>query len=187
MVMWEKSPQIYKEVYLEGKKIPINRGMALGKEIADALENDLQTGDLVKDLVLAKMPRYELMDQRIEAELGKGEERVPILIKPDSCRKDHTAFYEYKTGPDGNWNQGKVNRDTQMTFYATGLYLITGKIPTMELIHAPTEKDEEGRPSLVGDIKRYPTTRTKLDMMKMQVRMKKAWIEIGLMLQSELL
>lgn len=186
-MLWEKSPQLYKESYLEGKKFGTNRGQALGKEIAEALETGVETGDVVKDLTIAQIPSYEIRDKEIRMTLGKGKDEVPLLIKPDSCKADYSAFLEIKTGLEGNWSQSKVNKDDQITFYTTGFYVLTKKIPAAELIHAPTKQDEIGRPSLVGEIKRYPTTRTLLDIMKMQVRMKKAWREIGMMVESEII
>ena len=186
-MLWEKSPEQYKAAYLEGQKFGTNRGQALGKEIAEAMENDVETGDIVKDLVIAQIPVYELRDKKIEMTLGKGKEAVPLLVKPDSCKADHSAFLEIKTGLEGNWNQSKVNHDDQITFYSTGLYILTKKIPSAELIHAPTKQDEMGRPSLVGEIKRYPTKRTLLDILKMQARMRHAWLQIGKMCEAELL
>ena len=184
---WEKSPQAYKEVYLEGRKMGTNRGQALGKEIAEALENDEDTGDAIKDLVIAQIPKMEIRDKEIHVVMGKGEDEVPILIKPDLCREDYSEFIEIKTGLEGNWNQGKVDKDDQITFYTSGIYFLTNKIPTSELIHAPTKQDEFGRPSLTGEIKRYPTKRKHLDIIKIMVRIKRAWVEIGQMCDKELL
>src|SRR3990167_7176213 len=174
MTLWNKNTELFKAKYLEGKDFGMNRGQHLGREVAEALENDTETGDIVKDLVLAQIPSYEIRDKEIRMTLT-GKEEVPLLIKPDSVKADHSAFLEIKTGLQGTWNQEKVNKDDQLTFYATGLYILTGKIPTMELIHAPTNQDEIGRPSLTGEIKRYPTTRTLLDIMKMKVRMRATW------------
>jgi hypothetical protein len=119
MTLWEKSPQMFKEVYLEGRKTGTNRGQALGKEIAEALETGIETGDIIKDLTIAQIPSYEIRDKEIRMTLGKGKDIVPILIKPDSCKEDYSAFLEIKTGLEGNWNQAKVNKDDQITFYAT--------------------------------------------------------------------
>src|SRR3990167_3799267 len=121
LMLWEKNPELFKEKYLEGRVLGTNRGQSLGKEIAEALENDTETGDIVKDLVLAQIPSYELRDKEIRMMLlglvtsrgRKTDEDVPLLIKPDSCKADHSAFLEVKTGLQGTWNQGKVNKDDQ--------------------------------------------------------------------------
>lgn len=185
LVLWEKNPARYKAIYLGGRQFGTNRGQALGREIAEAIETDEETGDAVKDWVIAQLPKYELRDKEIRAILGTGKDAVPLLAKPDSCKINYLAIIEYKTGAEDSWSQAKVDRDDQLTFYATVTYLITRKIPDLDLYHAPTKLDGLGRPVLVGDIKRYPTKRTLLDIMKMQARMKRAWREIGEMVELE--
>ena len=81
-----------------------------------------------------------------------------------------------------------MDKDSQITYYATGLYIISGKIPEdIELVHAVTEKDDDGRLHLTGEIIRYRTKRTLLDIMKMKVRIKKAWKEIGAMVELDII
>jgi len=190
MAMVEKSPGLYVQVYLEGKKLGTNRGQALGKEIAEAMENDEETGNIVKDLVLAQIPAYEIRDKKIETEIVVGKERVPILIRPDSCKADYSAFYEDKTGATA-WTQAKVDKDTQMLFYATGMHAITGKIPTGKLIWAPTKKvmGEDGieRPELTGEVKIFPATWKYADILRMRLRMIKAWKKIEEIVSGEML
>ena len=188
---WETSPSSYIKFFVEGKKLGINRGMALGKSISDALELDEETGDPMKDLVIAGIPKFEegddIADEFMYMTLEHGGIKIPLRIRPDRCKKDLSAFKEYKTGPKESWHQAKVDKDSQVTYYATGIYIKTGKIPgDIELVHAVTEKDEEGRPHLTGEIIRYRTKRTLIDVMKMKVRMMRAWKEIGAMIESEL-
>ena len=194
---WETSPASYVKFFVEGKKLGINRGMALGRIVADALELDEETGDPLKDIVIAGIPKFEagddIRDEFMYMTLEHGGIKIPLRIRPDRCNKALTAFKEYKTGPKESWHQAKVDRDSQITFYATGIYIKwqelfgKGRIPDdIELVHAVTEKDEEGRPHLTGEIIRYRTKRTLLDVMKMKVRMMRAWKEIGAMLESEL-
>ena len=191
MKTWETSPSSYIKFFVEGKKLGINRGMALGKSISDALELDEETGDPMKDLVIAGIPKFEegddIADEFMYMTLEHGVIKIPLRIRPDRCKKDLSAFKEYKTGPKESWHQAKVDKDSQVTYYATGIYIKTGKIPgDIELVHAVTEKDEEGRPHLTGEIIRYRTKRTLIDVMKMKVRMMRAWKEIGAMIESEL-
>lgn len=185
MSLWEKSPKQYREIYIEGKKIPISRAIALGKEIADALENDLETGNFEKDLVISQLPKYDLMDKPIETKLVIGKEMVPILIKPDTIKADYSALREYKTGSE-TWSQMKVDKWDQLTFYATGIYIITKKIPTIHLDWAPTEKDENGKPELTGEIHSFETIRRMSHILSMMARMRKAWKEIGEMCENEI-
>ena len=187
MILVEKNPEAYLDVYLHGKKIPINRGMALGRDIAEALESNIATGDPVKDIVMAQLPKYALMDKPIEAILGTGKSKIPLLAKPDTCMKDYSAFREYKTGL-GPWNQEKADSWPQITFYAVVLYLITGKIPEAELVWMKTEKDEIGQPVFShAEPKIFKTQRAMRDILLMQVRMRKAWQKIGEICDKELL
>lgn len=191
---WENSPNSYRKIFLEGKPIGVNRGMALGREIAESLEFDIETGDPLKDLVIAQIPKFEIRDQFIYTEFEHDGTKIMLRIRPDTVKGDYSAFKEYKTGPADTWNQRKVDEDSQITFYATGLYIKlhelfgVGKIPEdIELVHAITEYDENRVPHLTGEVRRYKTSRSLKDVMKMKVRIKRCWKEIGLMLESELL
>lgn len=187
--MLETSPKSYKKTYIEGIPLGVNRGMALGKEIATAVEEDEDTGDIVKDLIIAKFPKYELRDKQMYIDLVVGKEKVPLRIQPDSCKADLSAFYEYKTGA-GPWTQKIVDANSQLTFYATGIYILTKKIPEIELVWAPTTKvtgpDGIERPELTGDIHRFKTVRHTADILNMMVRMRKAWKKIDQLMQEEL-
>lgn len=177
----EKSPEQYLELYLYGKKIPINRGMAKGKIVADSLETGIMTGDIETDLIISRLPKFEDMDLESRAIIkgGKGEEDIEILIKPDTAKRNKTGFKEYKTGQE-MWTQKKVDEWGQITFYAMGMYLQTGKIPTdIELVHAETVKDSDGRLVFTGNIYRYKTQRSLVEILRMITRCRKAWKVIG--------
>ena len=47
MFTLESSEERYISIYFQDEKMPINQGMAYGKKMADALENDEATGDIV--------------------------------------------------------------------------------------------------------------------------------------------
>ncbi|MES2216659.1 MAG: hypothetical protein V4481_05195 [Patescibacteria group bacterium] len=201
LVCWERTPELYKRKYFHGEQQRTNRGQALGKQFAEAIEHDKESGDLVMDIVIAQFPKFEIRDKEILANMsvGKGRDRkfIHILIKPDTTQKDYKAFKEYKTGDVSTpWTQKRVDEDDQMTFYFTGLYLKIKElggtsIPTGELVWAPTEKvvGEDGveRPQLTGDIKWFPTTRDIADILRMQARISTAWREIGQAMESEIL
>ena len=185
MSLFEHDKKRYRDVYILGIKMPINRGQGLGKEIAEALESGEETGDPDKDFVISQFPKFEMMDRPIEVILATKGVDVPLLAKPDTCRTDLSEFLEYKTG-SGPWNKSKVDSSDQMTFYATVIFLKTKKIPKMELIWAPTEKDEIGNPRLTGEIVRIKTARKTIDLLKMMSRMKNVWAGIAEMCEKEL-
>src|SRR4030042_4096635 len=96
MDLFERSIERWKEVYLYDQKMKINSGMAFGSLMAAGLEYGEATGDAVLDLLIEKLPKFEIMDKAVECQLntGRGKEPIPILIKPDTMKEDMTAFKE---------------------------------------------------------------------------------------------
>ena len=191
MDLLERSEEKWIEQYIYGKRNRINRGMAFGKVMADSLENDEASGNILLDLVIERIPKFEIRDVPFTAELKTGKKIINIHCRPDSMKKDMSAFKEYKTGQAG-WTQKKVDEHGQITFYATGMYLKTGKIPhDIELVHIVTEKEDEGVPNsklrATGEIKRYKTVRTMSQVLNMIIRMKRAWDKIEKITERELL
>src|SRR3990167_11241849 len=93
---WETSPSSYINFFVEGKKLGINRGMALGKSISDALELDEETGDPMKDLVIAGIPKFEegddIADEFMYMTLEYGGVKNPPRIPPGRGKKDPSAL-----------------------------------------------------------------------------------------------
>lgn len=192
MLEIERSEEAYLKRYgIDGRPLGINRGMALGSTIANALEKDEETGNAMKDFVVAMLPKYEIRDKMFYIDMKIGKEIIPIRIQPDSLKDDMSAFYEYKTGAEKSWTQKKVDEDDQITFYATGIYIKTKKIPRCELIWAPTRKvvGEDGieRPELTGEIVRFQTIRRMSHILKMMGRMRNAWTKIGELTEREII
>lgn len=185
MVLAEMNPKGYIERYIYGNNAGTSRAMAYGSRLADSLETGELSGDMAIDIMSTQLPRFELMDVPFTAIL-KGEEDIELLIKMDSRKEDLTAFKEYKTGVT-KWNQKKADESGQITFYAMGAYLKTGKIPhDIELIHLPTHY-VDGKPQLTGEMFRYPTQRHMGEILNMMVRAKRAWATIGRLMEQELL
>ena len=187
MTLYERSPQEYAEHYLYGKKQRISRNIALGSAMAEGLENEEATGDPVLDLMMAKLPKFELMDKPIHAELKDGKEVIKILAKPDTSKRDYTAFKEYKTSVR-KWTQKMVDESTQISFYATTIWLLKGFIPQdIELVCVGTAYNSDGSLSPTGEMWRFPTRRSMTDIIKMTKRMRNAWAGIKALCESELL
>lgn len=184
--LWEKTPEKYKDYYLYGDKMPINRGMAYGKKMADALEEDKLTGDTALDFAMITLPKAGDMEVEIDWEVMG----VPIFGKMDSAKKDLTLIDEYKTGVKDSWklNKAKESGESgQLCFYATAIYFKTKKIPKARLSFVPTIKNELGRVEATGEVRTWEVDIKMQDVLKMAVRMKKAWKEIGDMCEKELL
>lgn len=191
MDLLEKNPEKWKQVYLYNEKMRVNRGMAFGRTMAEGLEHGEATGDIVLDLLMERLPKFEIMDKPIEAVLKDGKRPIPLLAKPDTMKADMTAFKEYKTGQT-KWTRRQVDESGQVTFYATVMFLIKGKIPhDIELVHVETAKEDNGpldaKIGATGAIHRHPTKRTMSQVLNMMVRMKKAWREIERLTAEELL
>ena len=155
--------------------------------MADGLENDEATGDPILDLMMAKIPKFELRDKAFEVDLPNGKTPLRLLAKPDTAKADYSAFKEYKTSVR-KWTQKMADESGQITFYATCMWLKTGKIPAdIELVDIQVEYLEGGALQPTGDMWRFPTKRSMVDIIKMTGRMKKAWAGIQALCEKELL
>lgn len=186
MSLFERSPEEYAAKYLWGRKERISRNMAWGSQLAKALENEESSGDPLLDVVMARLPKFELMDKPLEAKLPDPKGWIPILAKPDTCKADYSAFKEYKTSTR-KWTQKMADDSGQISFYATAIWLKTKKIPQdIELICAGTRYESGGQMTVTGEMWRFPTKRTLADCLKMTKRMRNAWHGIVALCEKEL-
>lgn len=169
----ERSPDTYRRVYVEGKDGYSNSAMDFGSKIGNLLESNEMSGYADIDLVLSQIPRYELPEHEIFVSLNNGRYPIPLIAKLDSVKIDLSAGIEYKTGK-GIWTQSKADKNDQITFYDTCIWLKTGHIPAFELIWAETVH-EYGKVRFTGKIKRFKTARNMSDILRMMKRMKDAW------------
>lgn len=187
MTTFEMSPEKYLNQYIYGKKQPTTRNMAYGSLMADGLETGEATGDPLLDMMAARLPKFELMDIAFEADLKNGKQTIRILAKPDTYKADYTAFKEYKTSIR-KWTQKMADESGQITFYATTIWLLKGFVPQdIELVNVQVKYEDGGRITPTGDLWRFPTKRTMVDIIKMTGRMKKAWAGITKLCEKELL
>lgn len=187
MTLFEMSPQRYAEQYIYDQKQRETRNMAYGSKMADGLERDELSGDSALDLMMVRIPKFELMDKPLEVDLKDGKGFIRILAKPDTSKADYTAFKEYKTSTR-KWTQKMADDSGQITFYATAMWLKTGKIPQdIELVNVPVEYGENGALMPTGELIRLPTKRDMVAIIKMCARMRKAWHGIKELCEKELL
>src|SRR3990167_1768970 len=187
MALFEMSPERYLDEVIYGHKKRISRNIAFGSQMAKGLELGEATGDPLLDLMMAKIPKFELMDIPIEADLPHKKEDIHLIAKPDSAKADYSAFKEYKTSVR-KWTQRMVNESGQITFYTTVIWLKTKKIPKdIELVDIETAYKEDGSLTATGAMWRFPTERTMVDILKMTARMRHAWDGIKKLCAKELL
>jgi hypothetical protein len=173
----EAGDKAYVDSYFLKKKLE-SPALSFGSMVADSLESGQATGDVETDLILARLPKFELMDKEFRAVLRVEGAKIPLLSKIDSAKADLSAIIEFKTGAT-KWTQAKVDSWGQITFYCVVAELIGGQIPSdVRLIWAETEKTDNGI-RLTGKIVEFKTKRSKTDILKMKLRIFKAWERIG--------
>lgn len=205
MTTFEQDKDRFLAQYVHGERQRITRNMKFGADVAEALENGESSGDPFLDLMMAKLPKLDRMDKPVEDPKGrevyyerdkknyfvpvlenKGDD-IPLLAVPDSAAADYSAFKEYKTSVR-KWTQKMVDDSGQITFYATAMWLNTGKIPSdIELANVQLDYDENGHLMPTGDVWCFPTKRTMVDVIRMTNRIRKAWHEINELCKKELL
>lgn len=175
MALFEMSPEKYANQYIYGLKQRVSRNMAYGSALAQGLEDEEANGDPLLDLMAARLPKFELMDKPLEAELPDGSHTIRLLAKMDTSKSDYTAFKEYKTSTR-KWTQKMADKSDQITFYATTIWLATGRIPKdIELINIQVAYTPDGQLSPTGDMWRFKTTRSMVDLIKMCQRIRRVW------------
>ena len=186
MVLFERSPEQYADEYIYNKKRRISRNMAYGSAMAEGLENEEASGDPILDIMMSRLPKFELMDRAFEVDLKDGKGVIYLLAKPDTAKKDYSAFKEYKTSVR-EWTQRMADDSGQITFYATAMWLKTGKIPDdIELIDVPVEYQPDGSLRPTGELVRLKTQRTMTDIIKMTKRIRHGWHGILELCENEL-
>lgn len=205
MSLFEMSREKWANQYLFGKKQRISRNMAYGSMLASGMEHDKLSGDPILDLMMVKLPRYDLADKIVEDKNGvevlykhdgktykvpymtDKKEKIPLLAKPDTMSFDGLKFAEYKTSVR-NWTQKMVDESGQLTFYATAIWLKTKKIPhDIKLINVVVNYGEGGALSPTGEILTFETKRTMTDILKMTARIRRNWKEIKKFCEEELI
>ena len=125
--LWKTDPSRYKALYFDQRdELRVsNSGQEYGKVVADALENGIQTGDLLTDSAMLLLPKYDTADQPIEADFKTKDGWLRLIAKPDTFDSKTYAFREYKTGKH-SWTQSKAQKHPQMIFYAVVIWLKYG-------------------------------------------------------------
>jgi len=179
LIMLETSEATYIKNYIKGNRMRSNKGQELGSQIADCLDTGEMTGDPIKDLLISKMPKFENTEVELLSVLKIDGMKIPLLGRMDTATRSLKGFKDHKTGQKA-WTQKQVDNNSQLTFYATQIRLLKGFIPEdIELVYAPTKKNADGILEPTGEVIVFKTTRSLVDILKMQNRMKKAWIRIG--------
>lgn len=176
--LYEKDPNLYYQVYIEGLDQFRTKYLELGKRMSECLEKGYdEERNTLFETAAVLLPGYPHREFDIKAEL----EGIPLLGKLDGWNEKTMTIGEYKTGK--NWTQAMVDQSGQLTFYALLVWLKYKKLPDKILLHwIRTEEDEVGNLNLTLDIKTFPTQRKLKDLIVFSKRIKSAWegiCEIG--------
>ena len=169
--LWERSPELYRRVYLEGIKQPENQYLKMGKAVAERLETGIETDDELIEHLALFMPKYP----KTEFEIKVDWEGVPLLGRLDGWNLHNRIIGEMKTSKN-DWTQTMVDKSDQLTFYSLLIWLKYGKLPLEIRLHwAKTEIDENGKLQINGDITTFKTIRTLSDIILLRGRIKVCW------------
>lgn len=126
--LWKNNKARYIAYYMDGGDNNIsNSGMAYGKMVADALEHEQSTGDLLTDAAMLLLPKYDIRDKEIQVETKTDAGWLKLIGRPDYLNSETKEFYETKTGR-GKWTQAKAQKHPQMLYYAMLIYLAYGVV-----------------------------------------------------------
>jgi len=128
ITMWRSSPARYKELYFNGRQefALNNNSMEYGKKFAEALEFERDTNELLTDATILLLPKYDIRDQEMNAEIKTKHGWLRVTGRPDTFNSKTCEFREYKTGKV-KWTLSKAQKHLQMRFYAMIIYLNFGK------------------------------------------------------------
>jgi hypothetical protein len=166
VTLWQSDRARYKEIFFnrnEGARF-MNEGMAYGKVVADALENDEETGDLLTDMAMSLLVKYDIRDKEMEGVLQTKDGDIRIVSHPDTMDSKTFALGEYKTGKV-KWTQKKAQNWFQLKFYSMLIFLIHKKVPPRVFLQwIETFKDTDGVVKPTGHVELFEVKITMSDI-----------------------
>ncbi len=167
--LFRSSKMRYVSAYVYGEKYE-NEGMYKGKQFADMLEKDDVSDDPLTEQIRMMLPRFKKREYEIRTELSG----IPLFGKFDGFDEKTLSLDEVKTGKNG-WDQNRVNKCEQITFYSLMIFQKFKKLPPKIRLHyIPTEKIN-GVLRFTGEVKSFETKRSLEDVLGLVVPIKKTW------------
>lgn len=174
--LWQKDPNLYYQVYVEGLDMIRTVYLNLGTRLDEAIQSGQdEFDDPTINFLVMMLPRYPKMQHRIEAEF----EGIPLVGVLDgfSSLKKKLIIGEHKSGK--LWTQSQADKSDQLTFYSLLVWLIHGRLPDEIYLHWAKTQIKEEELSFTGDTKTFKTARTMKDIVLMGGRIHKAYKEIA--------
>ena len=160
--VWLSNPERYKKLFFEQDESMrfMNDAMRYGSRVADALENDEETGDLLTDMAISQVEKYDIKDQEMEGEFKTKYGWLKIISHPDAVDSKTKSIIEYKTGMV-KWTQKKADNWFQIKFYAMLIYIIYGVVPPKtQLIWIETFRDTDDEIKPTGHVQSFEVEMT---------------------------
>lgn len=177
---WKSSPARYRREYFEkSSKLDtkyLRFGSAVAKMIEDGTHHDLLPG----------LPVYDKREYEFDEVLTKGGFSVRILGRLDGFDEPFGVIGEYKTGKIP-WSAAKVQKHEQFPFYASGIRLKLGWMPSkgilqwIETLDSPKDDGMLGQDSKVlatGRIETFERTFDERELERIEVDMVTVALEI---------
>ncbi len=167
---FERSPSLYVRMYFEGERLD-NKYLRFGKKLA----NRLETGEPIKDNPPLEMAASLLPSSPVrEYKLIVDYDGILLLSKLDGFDEKKLILREVKSGK--RWTQNMVDRNDQITFYATAIWKKFKRLPRkIYLDWVETDELDNGAIIATGRVKTFETVRTLEDIVRFRLRIKNAW------------
>lgn len=146
MSLWGTDRTRYMGLYFDKREDlrVSNRGQEYGKLVANALEKEEETGDLLTDSAMLLLPKYDIRDVGFDVEIKTKDGWLKLIAKPDYMDSQTKNFIEIKTGRYP-WTQAKAQSHLQMIFYAVVIWQKYDiKLPGAKLAWIETDYTDEG-------------------------------------------
>jgi len=177
---WRANPERYKKIYFDADENagPWNDAMAYGKLVADAMEFDEPTGDLLTDMAIGQLVKYDIRDEEMVGILKTKDGDIKIVSHPDTMDSKTFALREYKTGMV-KWTQSKADKWFQCKFYAMLVYIKHGVVPpSNHLDWIETFRDTDGEIKPTGRVETFEIQITLKDILEVMAITSKCAKEI---------
>ena len=188
--VFTQSPEQYKKVYIDNIKRE-SKYYDFGHKIAEGIEHrNKRTKDNDVKLARKLLPKFQYVEKEFRVTFGN----VPLLSKLDgfgeSVVKNELVLNieEVKTGKN-EWNQSKVDRSKQITFYVmvvSQFYKVDPATIKIRLHYLETFEDTDYQMHLTGKYIVFNTQRTLSDVVKFYPSVKNAWVGIEELINSNL-
>jgi hypothetical protein len=157
-----------------------NQSMEKGKMIAEMLEKGDPVDDEILETIRLSIPKFKKTEYEMNTEVAG----VPLYGKFDGFDDKSLVLDEVKTG-QLEWDQNRVDKSGQITFYSLMIYQKFGNLPKKIRLHyIPTEK-VNGVIKFSGEVKTFLTKRTEGDILSLAVQIKDVWEQIKVVSEQE--